>query len=206
MKSAYELFQVMKPETALSILQYLRDEQRDVYKATLNSVAANRKLRPVIVQRKSVAEQMAWILKNLRIRSAGEISTQVLQLWLLKGHTDLLNRFLDGLGIEHEDTGAADDLPDTLDAEKLESAITGLLKDFDPEIVSIYLHVFQGQKTGGWPELAEQIAKRPELQLGSDTAAAKTSDQAETKEASAAKVETTETASEASEDAEEAVS
>ena len=36
---AYEMFQEMKPETAVSVFQYLRDEQREVYSASLASLA-----------------------------------------------------------------------------------------------------------------------------------------------------------------------
>jgi hypothetical protein len=163
MKLAHELFQDMKPETALSVFQYLRDEQREVYKATINSLAANRKFRPVIIQRKPVTEQIDWILKNVKLRGSGEVAAQVLQL---KGHTGLLKGFLDGLGIEHDGEGAAEDIPDELDAKKLKSTITGLLKDHDPEIVKIYLHIFQLQRSGGWSEITSLIEVTPALQFG----------------------------------------
>ena len=166
MKQAYELFQDMKPETALSVFQYLRDEQREVYKATINSLAANRKFRPVIIQRKPVPEQIDWILKNVKLRGSGEVAAQVLQLWLLKGHTSLLKGFLDGLGIEHDGEGAAEDIPDDLDAKKLKSTVTGLLKDHDPEVVKIYLHIFQLQRSDGWPEITSLIEATPALQFG----------------------------------------
>lgn len=172
MKQAYELFQDMKPETALAVFQYLRDEQREVYKATINSLAANRKFRPVIIQRKPVTEQIDWILKNVKLRGSAEIAAQVLQLWLLKGHTGLLKGFLDGLGIEHDGEGAAEDIPDDLDAKKLKSTVTALLKDHDAEVVKIYLHVFQLQRSGGWPEITSLIEATPELQFGAAPAPA----------------------------------
>lgn len=166
MKQAYEIFQEIKPETALSVFQYLRDEQREVYKATLSSLAKERRLRPVFIQRKPVAEQIDWMLKNVKWRGGSEVAAQVLQLWLLKAHQPLLTAFLDGLGIAHDGEGAADDLPDTLDAKKLKSTVAALVKQFDPEVVAIYLRIFQTQKSGGWPELAEQIDSTPELRLG----------------------------------------
>ncbi len=168
MKPAYKLFQQMKPETALAIVQYLRDEQREVYKATIRSIATNRKLRPIIIQRKPASDQIDWILKNVRMRGSAEVATQMLQLWLLKAHTSLLNRFLDGLGVEHDETGAAEDLPDTLDPEKLEKTVKELLGDTDPEVVRIYLHIFQGQKSGGWSALTDLIEKTPELQFAAE--------------------------------------
>ena len=166
MKQAYELFQDMTPETARSVFQYLRDEQREVYKATVSSLTTNRKLRPVFIQRKPVVEQIDWMLKNVKLRGSAEVAAQVLQLWLLKGHTTLLTAFLDGLGIPHDGEGAAEDIPDNLDAKKLKSTVTSLLKSHDPEIVKIYLHIFQLQRTEGWPELTALIEATPELQFG----------------------------------------
>ena len=162
----------MKPETAASVFQYLRDEQREVYKASINSLAANRKLRPVFVQRKTTPEQIDWLVKNVKLRGSVEIATQVLQLWLLKAHPALLTSFLDGLGIEHDGEGAADDIPDDLDAKKLKSTVTDLLKNHDPELVRIYLHIFQLQRTNGWEELTKLIEATPELQFGDAVVAA----------------------------------
>ena len=171
MKQAYEIFQEMKPETALSVFQYLRNEQREVYKASIASLAANRKLRPIFIQRKPGTEQIDWLVKNVKLRGSGEIATQVLQLWLLKAHPSLLTGFLDGLGIEHDGEGAADDIPDELNAKKLKSTVADLLKNHDPELVRTYLGIFQLQRSEGWPELTKLIESTPELQAGAaDTA------------------------------------
>ncbi len=167
MKQAYEIFQDMKTETALSVFQYLRDQQREVYKATLSSLASNRKLRPVVIQRKPVPDQIDWMLKHVKLRGSAEVAAQVLQLWLLKGHAALLTGFLDGLGIEHDGEGAAEDLPDELDPKKLKNTVASLLKSHDPEVVAIYLHIFQLQRSDGWAELATLIEATPELRLGS---------------------------------------
>ena len=171
MKLANEIFQDVKPETAASVFQYLRDEQREVYKASISSLAANRKLRPVFVQRKPTPDQIDWLVKNVKLRGSVEIATQVLQLWLLKAHPALLTGFLDGLGIEHDGEGAADDIPDELDAKKLESTVNDLLKNHDPELVRIYLHIFQLQRPDGWEELTKLIETTPDLQFGDAEAA-----------------------------------
>jgi hypothetical protein len=170
---AYEIFQGMTPETAASVFQYLRDEQREVYTASLSSLAGNRKLRPVFVQRKPAADQIAWLSKNISLRGSDEIAEHVIQLWLMKAHQELLVQFLDGVGIEHDGEGAAEDLPEELDAKKLKSTVTKLLKDHDPELVRVYLHVFQLQRPEGWAALNELIAETPELQFGAEEAPAK---------------------------------
>ena len=187
MKPANEIFQDLKPETAVSVFQYLRDEQRDVYKASLASLSANRKQRPVFIQRKPTREQIDWLVKNVKLRGSVEIATQVLQLWLLKAHPDLLTRFLDGLGIEHDGEGAAEDIPDELDAKKLKSTVADLLQNHDPELVRIYLHIFQLQRTGGWEELTALIESTPELRFDAAEPAPATESPAKTKKAPAKK-------------------
>ena len=105
---AFEIFQEISPETTQSVFQFLRDEQREVYTASLSSLAANRKLRPVFVQRKPAAAQIEWLAKNIKLRGSAEIAEHVMQLWLMKAHQDVLVQFLDGVGIAHDGEGAAE--------------------------------------------------------------------------------------------------
>ncbi|MEM6915457.1 MAG: hypothetical protein AAF491_02730 [Verrucomicrobiota bacterium] len=163
---AYEIFQEVDPDTAASVFQFLRDEQRDVYTMSLSTLAQNRKLRPVFVQRKPAPAQIDWLVKNIKLKASDEIAEHIIQLWLMKAHQSLLIQFLDGVGIEHDGEGAAEDLPEKLDAKKLKSTVTKLLKDHDPGVVRVYLHVFQTQRSEGWEELAQLIESTPELQFG----------------------------------------
>ncbi|MGD1979747.1 MAG: hypothetical protein PVJ98_10160 [Akkermansiaceae bacterium] len=163
---AYEIFREIQPDTATSVFQYLRDEQREVYTASLSTLATNRKLRPVFIQRKPGPAQIDWLVKNIKLKTSDEIAEHVIQLWLMKAHQEMLTQFLDGVGIEHDGEGAAEDIPDELDAKKLKATVDQLLKDQDAEAVRIYLHVFQTQRPDGWPELTSLIESTPELQFG----------------------------------------
>lgn len=167
---AFEIFQKISPETTRSVFQFLRDEQREVYVASLSSLASNRKLRPVFIQRKPAAEQIEWLAKNVKLRGSAEIADQVMQLWLMKAHQDVLVQFLDGIGIEHDGEGAAEDLPEELNAKKVKSTIDKLLKEHNPEVVKIYLNVFQLQRSNGWDVISEIIATTPALQFGVEEA------------------------------------
>ncbi|MDF1823122.1 MAG: hypothetical protein P1U68_00680 [Verrucomicrobiales bacterium] len=163
---AYEIFQEVAPATAASIFQYLRDEQREVYTVSLSTLAANRKLRPVFVQRKPVPAQIEWLVKNVKLKASDEIAEHVIQLWLMKAHQTVLVEFLDGVGIEHDGEGAAEDIPEKINAKKLKSTVEKLLKDHDPEVIRVYLHVFQKQRAEGWPEITSLIEATPALQFG----------------------------------------
>lgn len=167
---ANQIFSEMKDETAAGVFQYLRDEERPVYGAALSTLATNRKLRPVFVQKKSVPDQIQWLVKNIRMNGANEVAENVLQIWLLKGKSKLLISFLDGVGIEHDGEGAAEDIPDEFDAKKLQSTVDELLKEYDAETVKIYLHMFQMQRRGGWKEISDVIEGNPDLQFGSTAA------------------------------------
>lgn len=168
---AHQIFSEMKDTTAAGVFQYLRDEERAVYSAALSSLATNRKLRPVFVQKKPVPKQIEWLVKNIRMKGASEVAENVLQLWLLKGNKDMLIEFLDGVGIEHDGEGAAEDIPDEIDAKKLQKTVDKMLSSHDEDIVKIYLHTFQMQRPGGWQEIADVIDANPALQYGSGDAA-----------------------------------
>jgi hypothetical protein len=162
--NASQIFSAMDDATASGVFQYLRNQERKIYSAALSSLCTHKKLRPVVVQKKPVLEQIDWMLKNVRQKSANEIAENVLQLWLLKGNSKLLVAFLDGLGITHDGEGAAEDIPETLDAGKLKATVDQLLSEYDPALVRVYLHTFQMQRKGGWREIAELIASTPALQ------------------------------------------
>lgn len=168
---AHQIFQHSSPELTRGIFHYLRTEQREVYRTALATLATGRKLRPVFVQRKSPEQQYDWLRKTVQIKGSDGVCEHLLQLWLLKVQRDLLVTFLDGVGIAHDGEGAADDLPDTIDPKKLAKTVKGLLADHDPELVRVYLHTFQLQKAGGWPEIHDLIAREPQLQFAASPAA-----------------------------------
>ena len=163
---AYQIFQSISPDLAQSIFQTLRDDHRDVYKSILISLAQEKRLRPVFVQRKPVEQQIKWMGDTCKLRACNSVTEHLLQIWLLKSQPEMLKAFLDDLGVEHDDEGTAEDLPDELDAKKLKKAAEGLLKSHPAETVALYLHVFQLQQPGGWPELNELLEKDERLALG----------------------------------------
>lgn len=163
---AYQIFQSISPELGTTIFEDLRENHRDVYKSILVSLAQEKRLRPVFVQRKPVVQQIKWMGDSCKLRACSSVSEHLLQIWLLKSQQEMLKSFLDDLGIEHDDEGTADDLPEKLNAKKLKSAVEGLLKDHPREHVALYLHVFQLQQPNGWTELADLLEKDERLVLG----------------------------------------
>ena len=152
------IFQRISEELSLQIFQYLKGEEKEAYKSVLASLAQNRNLRPIFIQKKPIDKQISWMIDNLKLKTSSEIADQALQVWLLKAKKDMLIGFLDQLGIEHDGEGSVEgDLPEKLDKNKLKKAVDEMLESHAEEEVKIYLYLFQSQRSGGWNELNELI-------------------------------------------------
>ncbi len=164
MKS-YTIFEKIDEETLNIFLEWMRNQERNVYRAALNELSALKKLRPIYVRQKPVAEQFAWLKKMLAWKPAETIGDHLLQVWLVRKHTNMLVLFLDTLGIAHNGQGVVDVLPDSLDAEKLKAGVDALFAKYSPGTVSLYLQMFQNQTPEGWKELQEVLDTDPRVTL-----------------------------------------
>ncbi len=99
---SHELFSTVDPAVVTEILDWFRANDRNVYKTAVSTLAGSRKLRPVFIQQKSLADQYAWIHKTLQIRACDEIGEQILQAYLMAGQQSMLGMFCDGMGIPHD--------------------------------------------------------------------------------------------------------
>lgn len=164
--NAYEIFKTVKPEIVQQMLGWLREEERDLYKNAVATLAQDRKLRPVFVQKKSLKDQFAWVHKTLMFKTSNMMGEHLLQLWFMKGQQEILITFCDNLEIKHDGTGSIEaELPETLDADKLKSAVDALLENNSPQLVTTYLHVFNLQKVDGWESLTTILDSDDRLTL-----------------------------------------
>ncbi len=162
---AHEILKSLPDERAIEILDTFREIEPASFKAVLLTLAQNRRLRPVFIQRKPRTEQAAWILKHLRLRSEDNLGEHLLQVWLIKTQEEMIVRFLDAAGIDHDGEGMVEELPETIDADKLKAATDMLFEKFDHVLVTLYLTVFQLQRDGGWPEIADILDNDPRAKL-----------------------------------------
>jgi len=82
MKS-YEIFQKMSPTMAVEILSYVQKEQAPVFKSVVQTLASQRNLRSVFVERKPPAERYAWIKTTLGRKPSDILAAHLLQAWLV---------------------------------------------------------------------------------------------------------------------------
>ncbi len=164
--NAYQIYQSADPALISDLLTWLRAEERDLYKNTVGSLAQDRKLRPVFVQKKSLPDQFTWIHKTLKLKSTDMMGEHLLQLWFMKGQEEILVTFCDAMGIEHDGKGSVEaELPEELDGDKSKEAIDALLAKFDAKLVTAYLHVFNLQKDGGWDCITSALESDDRLKL-----------------------------------------
>lgn len=148
------------------MLDWFRANDRNVYKSAVATLAGNRKLRPVFIQKKSLAEQYAWIHKTLKLNACDTIGEHLMQAYLMAAQQSMLAMFCDGMGIPHDGKGSVvGDLPKSLDPERLASTIGQLIDLFDPIWLTLYLHCFNLQVPGGWPDLTALLAADTRLLL-----------------------------------------
>jgi hypothetical protein len=163
---AHEIFQQLDPELLHQMLDWFRDKERSVYQNTVATLADNRRLRPVFIQRKPLPDQYAWIGKTLKLRACDQAGEHLLQAWLLAGHQDLLAAFCDAMDIEHDGKGSVQgELPSEIDETRLDAAVDTLLESRDPRLVTLYLRVFNLQTPGGWPAISAKLEADERLNL-----------------------------------------
>ncbi len=165
MLTAHELFGFMSPKLSGDILSFAFDEERELYKAVLASVAEARKLRPQFLERKPRTERDAEIISFLSRPRLDLVAQNLLRTWLVKKHGKMLADFLDALSIPHKD-GTVEDLPENVDDAKLKAAIDTLLAKYPREEVAVYLNAFYAMNQVFWQNLKSVLSDDPRLQFG----------------------------------------
>ncbi len=163
---ASEIFAQLSPTLAGQVLTHLQESDKPAYRMAIQTLAAQRKLRPVFVERKPRPERHAWMQAALSKPASDQIAVNFLQLWLMGAQSAMLCDFLDSLGIAHEENGAIDQLPPCPPAPQLQAAIDALLEKHPPEAVAVYLHCFHAMDIAGWPALLEILEHDERLRLG----------------------------------------
>jgi len=165
MLTSHELLGFMSSGLALEILTDAHQSDKPLYRSTLGAVAEARKLRPVFLERQPRAQQHAAMLATLSKPSLELVTANLIRSWLLKKYKGMLVDFLDALGIQHKD-GVVDDLPASVDDAKLQAAVEILLNKYPPEVVAVYLNIFNDMNEVEWANLKGMLERDRRLQLG----------------------------------------
>ena len=164
--TSYEIFGHCSSQLANEIFVYLQEKEKPVYRAVIQNLANQRKLRPVFIERKPKPERHTWLHQALARKPADDLATQVLQIWLLGAQQPLICGFLEALQIKHDGKGVVDQLPPEPEPPKLQAAIDSILEHHSPEVVTVYLHLFRMMDDAGWKHLDEILGNDARLVLG----------------------------------------
>jgi hypothetical protein len=164
--TSYEIFGRCSSQLANEIFVYLQEKEKPVYRAVIQNLANQRKLRPVFIERKPKSERYTWLQQALARKPADDLATQVLQIWLLGAQQPLICQFLDAFEIKHDGKGVVDQLPPEPEPEKIRSAVDLILEHHSPEVVTIYLRLFLMMDDAGWVRLGEILQSDERLKLG----------------------------------------
>lgn len=163
---AHQLIQAINPELRAQILTYMQTDERPAYRAVIDSLASQRKLRPQFILEKSRAQQAEWLTAQLITKGNDPVAEQLLQIWLLKSQPKMLTTFLDAVGIPHDGKGQVEELPEEITEEKAKEGIAALLAAFPAPQVALYLAMFQLQRPEGFPGLTAAIAANDAVKIG----------------------------------------
>ncbi|HEX8297509.1 MAG TPA: hypothetical protein VF593_14480 [Chthoniobacteraceae bacterium] len=165
MLKPHDIFARLPATVTEQLFGFLFDQEKPLYKATIDTLAKQRKLRNIFVERKPRAERHEWMRENLGRKINESVAAHLLQIWLVGAEAKLLCEFLDGFGIAHDQNGTIESLPPAPDKSKLTEVIDGLLATREPATVAVYLHAFQALDDHGWPTLGELLEEDPRLKL-----------------------------------------
>ena len=75
-----QILSAIGPEMQMQLMRYMQEVQRPAYKAIINTLAPQRKLRPTFIYEKSKEKQGAWLLDQLRMRTNEGVTEQIFQI------------------------------------------------------------------------------------------------------------------------------
>lgn len=155
----------MSPALAVRIIEFAHDNNKELYRTLLATVAQARNLRPAFFERTPRASRHTTMASMLAKPRLELMAGNLVREWLMKEQTPMLADFMDALGIPHKD-GAVDDLPPTVEEAKLQAGIDKLLSKYPAEEVIVYLNAFYTMNQIQWPNLETMLKNEPRLQFG----------------------------------------
>jgi hypothetical protein len=155
----------MSPALAVRIIDFAHENNKELYRTVLATVAEARKLRPAFFERTPRPARHAAMAAMLAKPRLELLAANLLRDWLMKQQIPMLADFMDALGIPHKD-GAVDDLPATVEEPQLQAAVDKLLAKYPPEEVAVYLNAFYSMNDVRWPNLEAMLKTNPRLQFG----------------------------------------
>jgi hypothetical protein len=155
----------MSPELAHEILLGVQDSNKKLYKMAVELMAPHQGLRVVRVLEMPKRERHAFWQHLLAQPAFEQLGFNLISSWLIGTQIPLLSTWLDALGVPHDGKGCTDQFPPCPSEPILKSAVEQLLAKFRPEVVAVYLRVFNLIDDVQWQPLQQLMEADTRLNL-----------------------------------------
>jgi hypothetical protein len=159
------IWPALAPSLANDILLSIQKTNKKLYRTAVEVMAPRMGVRvPILLEMPKAQRHATWV--QLLGRPELEVlGFNIFTTWLIETQAPLLSAWLDSLGIAHDSKGCADEFPPEPKPAQLQKSVDALLKNFNPQLVAVYLRCFNQIDETRWPALDEIIRTDARLQL-----------------------------------------
>ncbi len=158
---AWQIFAGMSPEQVQAWCRRLADESPPAFAQALAAAAALLKARPVYVRKLPFERRAELVRRALARVAANDLAEEILASYFLDCRRELLEEWLDAVGVEHEDGMLKSDAPAAPAKRKLDAAVKRFRAgggDTDSSDRELLLRTFAAQRAIEWPDLDALLA------------------------------------------------
>ncbi|WP_148205183.1 hypothetical protein [Candidatus Methylacidiphilum infernorum] len=162
----YLIWDSISDDLAHQILLCAQKSDKKLYRLLLDMVSKGIGMRQSKLLEMPKTQRHSLCKKLLSHPRSETMSFYLLSHWLIETQSPMLCRWLDILGIVHDEKGVVEDVPDEPDLETLRKAVDRLFEEFPNEYVSIYLQGFYEMEGVRWKSLGNLISSDPRFKIG----------------------------------------
>ena len=154
---AFQVFGYMTQEHAIEFFRTLAKASPVMAKQAVFAAASALKSRPTYLQKQPLEKRAAAVRRALSRVASNAAAEEILAVYFLEARRELLEKWLDGAGVAHDEGTLEEDIPPEPPAEQLKSAVNAFLgEDDDPDRL-LLLRAFAAQSAIDWPVLNAEI-------------------------------------------------
>ena len=158
----FEIFASMSADEATRFFAGLAEKQPDMLKQAAAAAAAALKSRPSWVMKLPPEKQAQTIRRALSRIASNPAAEEILAVYFLECRTELLEEWLDLVGVEHEKgVLQGDEPPAAPEDSKLDAALESFRSKGDDPDRTLLLQAFAAQGSIDWPRLDEALKAEP---------------------------------------------
>ena len=148
-----QIFVAMDPDRCEHVMSQISKASPDAYRQIVMSAAMALNFRPQYLLKQPASSQIRSLRRVLTRVGSSQLAEELLAIYFLKCHLELLTEWLDLLGLKHEEGVLQDDdveSPDPSDLQKHVATFRAVSDDADRELL---LQTFSAQAAIDWPAL-----------------------------------------------------